>query len=305
VAQFERHGVRFVTQKNLGAAAARNTALALSRGQYIQWLDADDLLAPDKIAKQVEALKEHPSTRTLLCSAFGRFSYRHRRAKFTPTALWCDLSPLEWLSRKMADNAYMQTATWLVSRELAEAAGPWDTRLLGDDDGEYFCRVLLASDWVRFVPGARVYYRTPFPNTLSDLGHCERKLRAHWLSMQLHIKYLRSMEDNEQTRAACLNFIQTSLIYFYPEWPDLLEEMNETAEALGGQLSPPRLSWKYSWVLGILGWNCAKRLQIVAPKMRWMVQRWWEKAIFRFEARKMAASGPAVPAISEGWQREP
>ena len=32
----------------------------------------------------------------------------------------------------------MQTATWLVSRELTEAAGPWDTRLLGDDDGEYF-----------------------------------------------------------------------------------------------------------------------------------------------------------------------
>ena len=38
----------------------------------------------------------------------------------------------------------MQTATWLVSRELAEAAGPWDTRLLGDDDGEYFSRVINA-----------------------------------------------------------------------------------------------------------------------------------------------------------------
>ena len=32
----------------------------------------------------------------------------------------------------------MQTGTWLVSRELADAAGAWDTRLLGDDDGEYF-----------------------------------------------------------------------------------------------------------------------------------------------------------------------
>ena len=53
----------------------------------------------------------------------------------------------------------MQTATWLVSRELAEAAGPWDTRLLGDDDGEFFCRVLLASEGTRFVKESKVYYR--------------------------------------------------------------------------------------------------------------------------------------------------
>ena len=45
----------------------------------------------------------------------------------------------------------MQTATWLVSRELTDAAGPWDTRLLIDDDGEYFCRVILASNGTRFV----------------------------------------------------------------------------------------------------------------------------------------------------------
>ena len=52
----------------------------------------------------------------------------------------------------MGENLHMQTATWLTSRELAEAAGPWDTRLLVDDDGEYFCRVLLASEGTRFVP---------------------------------------------------------------------------------------------------------------------------------------------------------
>ena len=37
---------------------------------------------------------------------------------------------------KMGQNLHMQTATWLVSRELTEAAGPWDTRLSLDDDGE-------------------------------------------------------------------------------------------------------------------------------------------------------------------------
>ncbi len=52
--QFESDFLRVITQKNQGAAAARNLALSLSRGDYLQWLDADDLLAPDKVARQVE-----------------------------------------------------------------------------------------------------------------------------------------------------------------------------------------------------------------------------------------------------------
>ena len=74
----------------------------------------------------------------------------------------------------------MQTATWLVSRELTEAAGHWNTLLLGDDDGEYFCRVLLASQGVRFVPDAKVYYRQTGSKSLSYIGRCERKMAAQW-----------------------------------------------------------------------------------------------------------------------------
>ena len=64
--RFASKDVAVVTQKNQGAAAARNHALALSQGDYIQWLDADDLLSPDKIAKQIQAVDEMGSTRTLL-----------------------------------------------------------------------------------------------------------------------------------------------------------------------------------------------------------------------------------------------
>src|ERR1019366_4379460 len=124
------------------AASARNHALRLCQGDYIQWLDADDLLAPDKIERQLATLRESDSTRTLLSSSWAYFNYRINRARFIPTLLWQDLSPLEWLLREMGNNLHMQTATGLTSRELPEAAGPWDTRLLSDDDCEYFCRVL-------------------------------------------------------------------------------------------------------------------------------------------------------------------
>ena len=157
--RFASKEVVFISKENQGAAATRNHAFQLSQGEYIQWLDADDLLAPDKIERQLAALREGDGKRILLSSSWGHFRYQTKRARFVPTSLWQDLTPVEWLVRKMGENQHMQTATWLTSRELAEAAGSWDTRLLFDDDGEYFCRVLLASEGTRFVPAARVYYR--------------------------------------------------------------------------------------------------------------------------------------------------
>ncbi len=135
---FESDVVRIYTHRNSGASATRNKAYSLCHGDYIQWLDADDLLAPDKIAKQMQVLGDSPNPRTLLSGEWGSFMQRSSRAKFVPSGLWCNLSSAEWLIRKMSENTYMQTATWLVSRELTEAAGPWDTRLLGDETASTF-----------------------------------------------------------------------------------------------------------------------------------------------------------------------
>ena len=176
--KFTSKDVAFVSKGNEGAAATRNHAFALSQGDYIQWLDADDLLSPDKIEQQLGALREDDSKRTLLSSSWGLFRYRTEGTRFIPTSLWQDLTPVEWLLRKMGDDQHMQTATWLTSRELAEAAGSWDTRLLSDDDAEYFCRVLLSSKGIHFVPEARVYYRSHFVESAESRRHVEQKERC-------------------------------------------------------------------------------------------------------------------------------
>ena len=211
--------------------------------------------------------------------------YRHQKAKFIPTELWCDLSPSEWLLHKMQRDIFLQTACWLVSRELTEAAGPWDPRLLVDDDGEYFCRVLLASEHVRFVPEAKVYYRGPaLPfGSLSHIGQSPQKVEAHWLSMQLHIGYLRAMQDGERVRQACLTYMQTWLLNFYPERLDILEQAEGMARELGGHLGVPRLSWKYSWMRVAFGWHVAKSGQQVLLKIRWKAEQSWEHTVFSSE----------------------
>ena len=266
--RFSSKEVKVVTKENQGAAATRNHALSLSHGDYIQWLDADDLLSPDKIAKQIEAAGKSGSNRTLFSSEWGYFAYRTDRASFNPTSLWHDLSPLEWLLRKLGENLHMQTATWLVSRELTQDAGPWDTRLLSDDDGEYFCRVLLASEGIRFVPEARVYYRVSPSGRLSRIGTSDRKKDAMLLAMKLHVKYILSLEESARVRKACVQYLQNWLIYFYPERPDIVAELNKLAETLGGKLEAPRLRWKYAWLKPLIGWNAAKQAQIALPELK-------------------------------------
>ena len=266
--RFASPDIRVISQQNQGASAARNTAFAHCQGDYIQWLDADDVLASDKIARQMEALQPCESRRTLLSCAWGRFAKRPERAIFTPTALWCDLSPVEWMLRKMEQNIYMQTTAWLVSRELAEAAGPWDTRLWVDDDGEYFTRVILASDSVRFVPGAKTYYRESGSDSLSKIGLSRRKREAQLLSLELCVARLRAVEESERVRAACLQALQMYLNYVLPEEPDLLGRAEALATSLGGRLTPPILSWRHALLKTCLGANAAKRTQLHYRKLK-------------------------------------
>jgi glycosyltransferase involved in cell wall biosynthesis len=282
--QFASKEVTVVSIQNQGSAAARNHALQLSQGDYIQWLDADDLLSPGKIESQLAALRGVENKRTLLSSSWAFFNYRTERARFIKSSLWHDLSPAEWLLRKMNENLHMQTSTWLTSRELAEAAGPWDTRLVSDDDGEYFCRVLMASEGTRFVPEAKVFYRiTPSANRVSHIGTSDRKKDAMLLSMRLHIQYLRSLDDSERARKASLVYMQNWLDQFYPERPDIVAELQALAAELQGHLQQPQLRWKFAWMAPIFGFKTAKRAQTVLPQMKASMIRHWDKAMYRLE----------------------
>jgi glycosyltransferase involved in cell wall biosynthesis len=281
--QFESGLVRVVTQENQGASAARNKAFSLSCGDYVQWLDADDLLASDKIERQMEALGPAATPRTLLASSWGQFMYRPHRARFRTTSLWRDLTPVQFLLCKLKDCVFMQTSAWLVSRHLSESAGAWDTTMLSDDDGEYFCRVVLASDAVRFVPESRAFYRDTGGSSLSSVGSNDKKLEALWRSKQLHINYLLSLEDSERTRAASVQYLQHYLPFYYPFRPDIAEEMRRFARDLGGELKYPHMAWKYELLRRLVGWNNAKHAQLRLSRFKWAVIREWDKAMFRKE----------------------
>jgi glycosyltransferase involved in cell wall biosynthesis len=281
VRRYASKGVTLITRENGGLCAAQNSGFQHSHGDYIQWLDSDDLLMPDKIERQIAALRESDGKRVLLSSPWALFYYRTCRARFVQNAVWQDLSPVEWLFRKLNENLHMQNATWLVSRELTEAAGPWDTRLDYDQDGEYFTRVLVASEGTRFVPGTGIFYRQSDSNRISYIGSSNQKKDSLLLSMKLHIQYLRSMEESDRVRKACVNYMQNWYGWFYFDRKDIAAELQALAAELQGRLEPPRLGWKYAWMEPLFGWKTATWAQEKLPEFKASCIRKYDKTMFR------------------------
>jgi glycosyltransferase involved in cell wall biosynthesis len=291
---FESHKVKVVTQPNMGAPGTRNKAFDHAQGTYIQWLDADDLLDPRKIATQMAVAAEIGNRRVPLACPFGQFYYRPEKAIFRATSLWRDLTPTEYFLTRFNDNTFFQTDTWLVSRELSEAAGQWTDHDSPDDDGEYFCRVVMKSDGVKFVGDARTYYRIGNYGALNK-ARSARAQTALFGSKVKCIRYLMSLEDSPRSRAAAVRLLQDNLSYFYPDREDLVQEARRMASELGGKLTMPTVKWKYRPLEWLCGHDVAMAATRILPRLRANAARQWDKSLYRLLPRE-----PAMRAHADG-----
>lgn len=257
--QWEARGpIRVLAQPNRGAAAARNAALRASRGEWIQYLDADDVLAPDKIARQLEA---GPDPALAHGARWGRFTAAAAQAAFAPEILCRDADPVSWVVDKFEHNAMMHPAAWLISRTLADQAGPWDEALTLDDDGEYFARVVLASGGVRHHPAAVSYYRSALPGSLSR-RRSEAALASALRAIELTADRLRAREDSARTRHACAVAFTRFAQEAYPQGRDSRRRALARAAALGGARVEPLGGPRFRRLSRLVGWRLARRLQL-------------------------------------------
>jgi glycosyltransferase involved in cell wall biosynthesis len=257
IRRFESGAVKVVAQENQGACAARNRAYALAQGAYIQWLDADDLMHPQKLEAQMKGIPDGTRERCIRTAAFGSFYFRASKAQFCPTGLWQDLSPSDWMITKFTERAWLNPTSWLVSRTVCDLAGGWDARLSpsGADDGEYICRMLTHVDRVEFVPDSRCYYRI---GNLTSLNHnSERALSSLLLALTSCVRHLISIDDSPRAKKAGLQFLQDWFSLFYLGPAALVEELQGFASGLGGRLEEPQFSWKYAPIRRVLGWQAA------------------------------------------------
>jgi glycosyltransferase involved in cell wall biosynthesis len=283
--KFESKLVKVISQINQGASAARNKALEYAQGEYIQWLDADDLLAPNKIAEQMVYAINDKTGLTLYSSPYGEFYWRPEKAVFLTNLLWSDLSPIEWISIKFSKNLWIIPAGWLVSRKLTEKAGPWNERLTLDDDGEYFCRVVAASERIKFVREAKSYYRQSGSAQLSRSTTSEA-FQSLFLAQKLCIQHLQSLEDSEKTRRASVEYLMGFYQFLYPENPNLLAEIESLIIELGGKIKNRQVHWKIETIKKLFGMKIALKLVTLYRKVKFMTLFKWDELLYRTSKKR-------------------
>jgi glycosyltransferase involved in cell wall biosynthesis len=152
-----------------GANASRNYGFVLCKGEYIQWLDSDDLLAPLKLEVQVTVLQDKPN----IDLVFGRWE------KFEQTVLKSfDINSkrfyqsypngLAFLEALGKYKTFMASHSYLLKREVLKSTGLWNTYLSTNQDGEFFSRVLMKCEKIHFCKKSLVYYRIQNASSVSS-----------------------------------------------------------------------------------------------------------------------------------------
>ena len=139
--------IRSIRRPNGGPGLAREAGRQEARGEFIQYLDSDDLLLPRKFELQVAALRAHPE-----CGiAYGLTRYRNAAGEEIPCT-WKEPNAVrETMFPSFLLARWWETATPLYRRSITDAAGPWtDLRL--EEDWEYDARIASLGVRLAFVP---------------------------------------------------------------------------------------------------------------------------------------------------------
>lgn len=264
--QFESDKLRVITIPEGNASRARNAGLDLATGDLIQFLDADDILSPGKIEHQVILLQKHPEGFVSSCG-WGKFRDDIREAKFVEQPVWRIREPIDWLVRSWNGEGMMVDSGWLVPRSIIEKSGYWNESLTLHDDGEFFCRVLLASHGNIFCDEAKVYYR----QTETSLSRKNRSREAAESAFKVYSSYHENslkFENSVKVRSALAMNYARFLYEYHPEFPDLLDQARAGIKKLGFREIPLLGGKFFQKLAGMTGFENALKFRSLLQKFR-------------------------------------
>jgi len=255
---YKSRGVLVFSQDKKGQDAALNLGYKHSKGEYIKFMDSDDLINPEMVELQVNAIST--SSDLIAYGEWARFYYNNpSNANFESLDYWKNTDPIEFIIAR-PEGVMLQCGIILIPRNLIDKVGGWDERLILYNDTEFFNRIILASKGVKFVKGARLYYRSGMSSSISAQKG-RKYFESTLLAIDLIADQLLKKEDSIRIRTFIANLYQDRYFQLFPLYPDLcidyknrlLEYPHSTLKPQGGKI--------FKFLLFFLGWKITKVVQ--------------------------------------------
>jgi glycosyltransferase involved in cell wall biosynthesis len=250
--------VKVFSQPHQGASSARNLAFKHSSGDYIQYLDADDLLSEDKIASQMNIAGIENFDPSVLI--FGKTAFIEN--EITDAILSSQVvnrsydDPINLLIDLFSSVSFISSHTWLTHRDLIIRSGEWDESLSANDDGEFYSRVISHSKKVIYSDSGISYYRRSLPNSLSNQKSPDHTF-SEYLSLKKITETILRFNNSPQSKAACSHIFNLFIVDWFPGNKFILSDIEKTMKQYGLDYfssSPSRL---YHYIQSIAGWRRA------------------------------------------------
>lgn len=178
VSQIADTRVKLISQENQGAAVARNTGIAHAQGEYIAFLDADDLWEPTKLEKQVQCLEKDPKVglvNTWVVAFDGQGKPQDEIWRINAEKGWKPEAEGNVWKQMIEGNLILCGSVAMVRRCCFEDVGVFDQNLRFAEDWDMWIRIAAHYSFA-VVKESLVFYRQ----------HCNNKSKKN---CQLHLQH--------------------------------------------------------------------------------------------------------------------
>ncbi|AFY54576.1 glycosyl transferase [Rivularia sp. PCC 7116] len=193
--------MRLISQKNQGVSVARNTGIKMAQGEFIAFIDSDDLWMPNKLAMHVQHLRANPN----LGLSYARVEFMTFDGK--PTGKYSNPRLVNISAKDLyEENAAVTPSNAVISRTALEQVGGFDGELSGAADAELFLRVKCHGWQVEGIDQVLVLYRTSLGGMSSQLYKMEEDWNLLSQKAQVYAPEL-IKHDYKQARAMLLRYL--------------------------------------------------------------------------------------------------
>jgi glycosyltransferase involved in cell wall biosynthesis len=158
-----------------GASTCRNIGLKHAKGEFIQFLDSDDLISSNKIHEQINLINGSDKEIIITCP-WARFNKTiGDSVNFKELKSYNNFNNIPaFLEALGVSKGYFPIHAYLIKKTIIDKSGLWNEYLSMNDDSEFLIRLFCNTERVCFAPKTIVYYRWADTNNISNFNDYQK-----------------------------------------------------------------------------------------------------------------------------------